>query len=81
MADSGTIKRALAVLEEARDCGKQCQTKAVALALYVLRGRCETTMLTWFWESAGTEHDIGRSQNINAAYNGIERQAWSNRSK
>jgi hypothetical protein len=73
MHDQGTIDRALAALEEAVEA-KSRQTKGIALALWVLRGSCEKTWLTWFWEAAGQENDIGRSQNISAAYNGIVRQ-------
>ncbi len=71
MHDQGTINRALAVLEEAVESREPSQTKAVALALWVLRGKCPDEWLTMFWDAAGDRHDIGHSQTINAAYNGI----------
>ncbi|MCW1432102.1 hypothetical protein [Novosphingobium sp. JCM 18896] len=71
---NGTIERALNVLREAAAEKGTVQTRGVALALWVLRGRCPDDWLVSFWEAAGSEHDIGRSQGLHAAYNGIVRQ-------
>jgi hypothetical protein len=70
----GTIERALNVLREAAAVKGKGQTRGVALALWVLRGRCPDEWLVAFWEAAGSEHEIGRSQALHAAYNGIVRQ-------
>jgi len=74
LASSGTIERALNVLREATAVKGTVQTRGVALALWVLRGRCPDDWLLAFWDAAGSEHDIGRSQGLHAAYNGIVRQ-------
>jgi hypothetical protein len=50
----------------------------VALALWVLRARCPDEWLVAFWEAAGSDHEIGRSQGLHAAYTGIVRQVRSN---
>lgn len=71
---NGTIERALNVLREAAAEKGKVQTRGVALALWVLRDRCPDEWLVSFWEAAGSEHDIGRSQGLHAAYNGIVRQ-------
>jgi hypothetical protein len=76
---AGTIKRALNVLREAVETKAKCQTRAVALALWVLRGTCDDDWLKLFWEAAGTDHDIGRSQSLRATYNGIELEARQRR--
>ena len=73
----GTIERALNVLREASAEKCKVQTRGVALALWVLRGRCPDDWLLAFWEAAGSDHDIGRSQGLHAAYNGIVRQVRS----
>lgn len=70
----GTIDRALDVLREATAAKSRVQTRGVALALWVLRGRCPDDWLVAFWDAAGSDHDIGRSQGLHAAYNGIVRQ-------
>ena len=70
--DEGAVTRALSVLAEARDANEPMQTKGVALALYVLRGHCPDDWLRYFWDAAGTDHDIGRAQSMHAAYNGVE---------
>jgi hypothetical protein len=70
----GTIDRALDVLREATAAKGRVQTRGVALALWVLRGRCPDDWLVAFWDAAGSDHDIGRSQGLHAAYNGIVRQ-------
>ena len=70
----GTIERALNVLREATGSQGKAQTRGVALALWVLRGRCADNWLIAFWEAAGSDHDIGRSQGMHAAYNGIVRR-------
>ena len=69
---AGTITRALNVLREAAAGRDQAQTRGVALALWDLRD-----WLVNFWEAAGSDHDIGRSQGLHAAYNGIVRQVRS----
>jgi hypothetical protein len=70
----GSIDRALNVLREAAAANRQVQTRGVALALWVLRSRCSDDWLVAFWEAAGSDHDIGRSQGLHAAYNGIVRR-------
>lgn len=70
----GTVDRALNVLREATAEKGKVQTRGVALALWVLRGRCPDDWLVAFWEAAGSDHEIGRSQGLHAAYNGIVRQ-------
>ena len=74
---SGTIDRALNVLREATAARAKVQTRGVALALWVLRGRCPDEWLLSFWEAADSDHEIGRSQGMHAAYNGIVRQLRS----
>jgi hypothetical protein len=71
---TGTIERALNVLREATASKDKTQTRGVALALWVLRGRCPDDWLAAFWDAAGSDHEIGRSQGLHAAYNGIVRQ-------
>ncbi|WBO21836.1 hypothetical protein [Sphingomonas abietis] len=71
---TGTIERALDVLREAAGQKAKVQTRGVALALWVLRSRCPDEWLIAFWDAAGSEHEIGRSQGLHAAYNGIVRQ-------
>jgi hypothetical protein len=71
---AGTLERALNVLREATAAKGKTQTRGVALALWVLRGRCPDDWLIAFWQAAGSDHDIGRSQGLHAAYNGIVRQ-------
>lgn len=46
----------------------------MALALWDLRPWCSDDWLVSFWEAAGSDHEIGRSQGLHAAYNGIVRQ-------
>ena len=74
VVDSGTVERALDVLREACSAKTTVQTRAVRLALWVLRGRCPDDWLIAYWDAAGTEHDIGRSQSLHASYNGIVRR-------
>lgn len=73
--------KAIAALEEAvRRSERQPLKRSAALA-FVMAYLCEImpsdasgdgpAVLQWFWESLVTEHDIGRSQNLNAALNGI----------
>ncbi|AUW59002.1 hypothetical protein C1T17_13775 [Sphingobium sp. SCG-1] len=71
---AGTIERALNVLREAAGAKDKVQTRGVALALWVLRGYCPAEWLVAFWDAAGSDHAIGRSQGLHAAYNGIVRQ-------
>lgn len=72
--DAGVVERALKVLHEAMTAEHVVQTRGVALALWVLRGRCPDDWLTMFWEAAGNPHEVGRSQNMTAAYQGIVRR-------
>lgn len=72
--EPGTIERALNVLREATAAKAPTQTRGVALALWVLRSNCPDDWLIAFWDAAGSEHDIGRSQGLHAAFNGIVRQ-------
>jgi hypothetical protein len=72
--DPGTIERALNVLREATAAKAPTQTRGVALALWVLRSNCPDDWLIAFWDAASSEHDIGRSQGLHAAFNGIVRQ-------
>lgn len=73
--ENAKVEAALAVLAEARDNASKAaqQTKGVQLALRVLRGHVPDKWLTHFWEDAGGDHEIGRSQSLNATYNGIVR--------
>ena len=71
---AGTIERALNVLREATAAKSRTQSRGVALALWDLRLWCPDEWLVSFWEAAGSDHDIGRSQGLHAAYNGIVRQ-------
>jgi hypothetical protein len=75
---AGTISRALNVLREATAARGQTQSRGVALALWDLRPWCPDDWLVAFWEAAGSDHEIGRSQGLHAAYNGIVRQVRSN---
>jgi hypothetical protein len=75
---AGTVERALNVLREAAADKRKAQTRGVALALWVLRGRCADEWLVTFWECAGSEDEIGRSQGLHASYNGIVRQIRTN---
>jgi len=70
------IIAAVEVLREASDGAKEAtvQTRGVRLALHVLRGHCSKIWLAQFWDAAGNDYAIGRSQGCNAALNGIERQ-------
>jgi hypothetical protein len=72
--ESGTVERALDLLCEACSAKTTTQTRGVALALWVLRGHCPDEWLLAFWDAAGTEHAIGRSQALHASYNGIVRR-------
>ncbi|MBT2246018.1 hypothetical protein JQK15_21135 [Sphingobium sp. BHU LFT2] len=73
-SQAGAITRALDVLREAAAMKSQARTRGVALALWVLRGHCPDEWLVAFWDAAGSDHEIGRSQGMHAAYNGIVRQ-------
>ena len=75
---TGTISRALNVLREATAADGKSQSRGVALALWNLRPWVADDWLVSFWEAAGSDHEIGRSQGLHAAYNGIVRQVRSN---
>lgn len=64
------------MLGEARDASRTApvQGRAVALALWVLRPHVPAYWLKAFWDGAGGDEAIGRSQSCNAAFNGIERR-------
>jgi hypothetical protein len=79
--EKGTIERALNVLREASAANCKVQNKGVALALWVLRGYCSDDWLIAFWDAAGGDHEIGRSQSLHACYNGIVRQVRQSASK
>ncbi|KTT98143.1 hypothetical protein NS355_09865 [Sphingomonas yabuuchiae] len=59
----------------ARSGKGKVDTIEVRLALRCLIAHCpERWPLDMFWNSAGTDHDIGRAQGCTAALNGIVRQ-------
>lgn len=65
------------VLREAiaRSSDKRIDSVAVKLALRCLLPHCpERWPLLHFWDSAQQENEIGRSQGVTAAFNGIVRQ-------
>ncbi len=66
---------ALEVLREATDQAKveRVDTKAVQLALRVLRRHCDDVWLKQFWSAARILPGSPCWQNCNAALNGIER--------
>lgn len=71
------INLSLSVLRNAmtRSDREQANTPEVRLALRCLLPHCpEKWPLTCFWESAGQQNEIGRSQGCTAAFNGIVRQ-------
>lgn len=74
--ESARVTAALALMREELDRARYIpvQNKGVRLALRVLRGHCSDAWLTAFWIAAGSEDAIGRSQNLNAALNGILRE-------
>lgn len=58
----------------ARCYTEKVKTAEVREALRTLKPLCrERWPLDWFWDSADTEHDIGRDQNLRAAMNAILR--------
>jgi len=67
-------QKALAVLEDATqraNKGKLGNEPALAFTLAWLANECEDRgMFDWFWKSR-TSDDLGRTQNMNAALNGI----------
>lgn len=68
------IDLSLQILEEARDrSGKEkVDTVPVRLALRCLRPYLpEQWPLVQFWDGAGSEHYLGRSQSCGASFNGI----------
>jgi hypothetical protein len=68
---------ALQVLRAARDRSylETVKTKEVRQELRALNPCCaHTAFLRWFWDCADSEHEIGRSQNMKAALDGIVRQ-------
>ncbi|MGN7160824.1 hypothetical protein [Sphingomonas sp. SAFR-052] len=71
------IELAVAILRKGvEESGNaKVDTIAVRLALRCLLPHCrETWPLTTYWESAGQDNEIGRSQGVTAAFNGIVRQ-------
>ena len=71
------IDLAVTVLREMVEAKPQDQqpSTAIRLALRVLWPHCpETWPLTQFWDGLNGTHEIGRSQTITAALNGIMRQ-------
>jgi hypothetical protein len=68
---------ALEILRAARDRSylETVKTEEVRQALRALNPRCaDTAFLRWFWDCADSPNEIGRSQNMKAALNGILRQ-------
>jgi len=58
-----------------RRAGAYPKCRAIRFALRCLIAHCpERWPLDMFWNSAGTDHDIGRAQGCTAALNGIIRQ-------
>jgi hypothetical protein len=71
------IELAVQILRGAVEASGQTtvSTLPVRLALRVLLPHCpERWPLVMFWDSASQENDIGRSQGVTAAFNGIVRQ-------
>ena len=65
----------LHILRAAAARSGKVDTIEVLLALRCLIAHCpERWPLDMFWNSAGTDHDIGRAQGCTAALNGIVRQ-------
>jgi len=72
-----TIDLAVQILRSAVETSGQATvcTLPVRLALRVLLPHCpERWPLVMFWDSASQDNDIGRSQGVTAAFNGIVRQ-------
>jgi len=72
-----TIELAVQILRGAVEASGQTtvSTLPVRLALRVLLPHCpERWPLVMFWDSASQDNDIGRSQGVTAAFNGIVRQ-------
>jgi hypothetical protein len=72
-----TVELAVRVLRNTlRIAGKErVDTVPVRLALRCLLPHCpERWPLTSFWEAAGQERELNRSQGVTAAFNGIVRQ-------
>jgi len=71
------IELAVQILRSAVEVSGQAtvSTLPVRLALRVLLPHCpERWPLVMFWDSASQDNDIGRSQGVTAAFNGIVRQ-------
>ena len=71
------IELAVQILRGAVETSGQTtvSTLPVRLALRVLLPHCpERWPLVMFWDSASQDNDIGRSQGVTAAFNGIVRQ-------
>lgn len=59
----------------ARSCQGRIDGIEVRLALRCLLHHCpERWPLEYYWDSAAQENEIGRSQGVTAAFNGIVRQ-------
>ncbi len=73
--ESARIDAALVVLREAVELARHdmVQTNGVRLALRVLRRHVDDVWLKQYWDGAGSGYAIGRTQEIGAAMNGIER--------
>jgi hypothetical protein len=72
-----TIEWAVQILRTAMiEAGeKRCDTVPVRLALRTLWTHCpERWPLVTFWDSSQQQNEIGRSQGVTAAFNGIVRQ-------
>ncbi len=68
---------AIEILRAATDrcSAERVDTPEVRQALKKLKARCpDRDFLDMYWEAASGEHVIGRSQSVQAAFNGICRQ-------
>lgn len=74
------VDRAVAVLRHAiaQDDADAVRSHGVRLALRCLLPHCrERWPLVYFWDAAQQDNDIGRTQGVTAAFNGIVRQLRS----
>jgi hypothetical protein len=75
--ERATVALAVLLLHEATESNDPAavRTHGVRLALRVLLPHCpERWPLLGFWDAAQQDNDIGRTQGVTAAFNGIVRQ-------
>lgn len=69
--------RALAALEETAEEARTAPVKRTLMLRFTLAFLAnfadDRGMFDYFWQSLADDHDIGRSQNVRAALNGIKR--------